>query len=664
MINCGLRAFLTGVALVFAGSIEATDASPQSAAPQVWYSRGGQTTLWLNQGALTPLGLRIAGVEPAQRHSPDAGDYITLRFAVDAQTGFAYRQQRGVFSALEESQVHHQGGFVLQWRDGSLDLRRFQIRRRPGGRAALELADASGQAWFTLDHVHHFLGPGNVLSLRHLDLRIGPALAKRLGNAELTGQLVGGAQVETRKSEPARRDSTGASGGVCQAVWPSSTAFADVQMIRLATNWDESEPDGVNVYRCGRPDGQGGHTLPCTADSTDGTVVLAPDASLRNTGTATVAWHPKFSPPSAPYGNDQHPFLVWNLYRLGPDGRLQQVGASAAKHAFHTINGACGCQEDEALYPGCEDTYGGFSNDYSRGLAPRAEIIPFTARWGRCGSLYDANCDGQRDGGDAEIVPDDAYSPLKHLAVREAEIDPARHPGARWFVEYWYVVRDDIDPWNTMGLMEVRPQKRPGQGADPHAYAWRFDVTDFTNGAMVHRWRNLASPDGWSMTSPILTPLGRAELAVRVVRQDGRYRYDYVLFNLDFASATTEGTEPNLRVTAMRGLDRLAVATDPQAFISAMGFLPVAGEPGQWSASREPAAAVWQTSTADLDWGKSLSFTLVSDRPPTDGTATVGSGAARWAVATLVPVLPVQPPRRRPETYRDALPVRHRPAAD
>ena len=41
------------------------------------------------------------------------------------------------------------------------------------------------------------------------------------------------------------------------------------------------------------------------------------------------------------------------------------------KHAFHSINAACECAEDEMLFPGCEDTYGGFSNDYAGGLGPR-----------------------------------------------------------------------------------------------------------------------------------------------------------------------------------------------------------------------------------------------------------------------------------------------------
>ena len=38
-------------------------------------------------------------------------------------------------------------------------------------------------------------------------------------------------------------------------------------------------------------------------------------------------------------------------------------------------------------------------------------------------------------------------------------------PGPRWFLEYWYVVRDDIDPGNNLGLLEVLPRKQQDRTA-------------------------------------------------------------------------------------------------------------------------------------------------------------------------------------------------------
>jgi hypothetical protein len=423
-----------------------------------------------------------------------------------------------------------------------------------------------------------------------------------------------------------------------------------VAMLRLAVNWEERQPDGVNSYRCGRSDGAGAHTLACSADSDDGLVVLAPDASLRNVGDAAVAWYAKFSAPAPPYANDQHPYLVWNLYRLDADGRLRQIGASGAKHAFHTINAVCNCGDGNILFPGCEDTYGGFSNDFASGLAPRSEIIPYTARWGRCGSLHDRDCDGRRDAGDG-LLPDDAYNPAKRLAVRERELLPARHPGARWFLEYWYVVRDDADPWNNFGLMEITPQKVRGQGTDPNAWVWRFDVTDFRNGSMLQRWRESAPADGWQRSSLVQTAQGRALLATRVTPQaDGRYRYDYQLFNLDLMQARTSGAEPNLRIEENLGIERFAVFADARAQIDHTDFAAVADSGVDWTAARTDDRVSWQRGTAAaLAWGLTYRFGFVSDLSPRDSTAHLGTGTQIWHAATLAPLRDWAPrPRQRP----------------
>ncbi|MDW8479492.1 MAG: hypothetical protein RML12_06195 [Xanthomonadales bacterium] len=96
-------------------------------------------------------------------------------------------------------------------------------------------------------------------------------------------------------------------------------------------------------------------------------MVFAPGAALRNGDderTADVPWVRKFtvSPWNYPYpGNDQHPYLVWNLYRIR-DGRLEQIGASGVKHAFYTINwycapGACGAGGGQILGRACYDIY-------------------------------------------------------------------------------------------------------------------------------------------------------------------------------------------------------------------------------------------------------------------------------------------------------------------
>ncbi|MDP1270841.1 hypothetical protein, partial [Klebsiella pneumoniae] len=67
-----------------------------------------------------------------------------------------------------------------------------------------------------------------------------------------------------------------------------------------------------------------------------GPIKVAPSATLKSLGFGDAAWIPKFQTLSfydiPGYPRDQHPFLVWNMYRIA-DGRIEQLGASGVKHA-------------------------------------------------------------------------------------------------------------------------------------------------------------------------------------------------------------------------------------------------------------------------------------------------------------------------------------------
>ncbi|MDC8012219.1 hypothetical protein [Tahibacter soli] len=615
---------------------------------RLWHNAGGTTTLWFNRGAIGPLGIAIARTGGDLGRGDVGGDYLELRYAIADGSGLSFRQARGVFSRLEAGAATHRGGPVLRVRDVEIDLAGFRVERRGAGRVGLVLADRHGTAWFRLDHAQHHVEK-DALSIRHLDLRIAPALAAKLGRPEWAGIVVGGAAIDAAHASPALSASPEkAQAAVCSAIWPSPVARPDVRMIRLAENWEERQPDGVNAYRCGRADGAGGHTLPCTQGSLDGLVVLSPDASLRNEGNASVAWHPKFSPPSPPYDNDQHPYLVWNLYRRDADGSMRQIAASGVKHAFHTINAACGCEGGQILYPGCEDTYGGFSNDFPLALGPRAEVIPYTGEWARCGSVFDADCDGRADDGGSSADP---YDPTRRMVVREAQIAASQHPGARWFLEYGYVVRDDADPYNTTAVFEIVPRKEPGQGADPNAWIWRFDATSFANGTLVEAWASGRGDDVGTALDRFETAHGRGALGTRVVDLgNGRWRYDYLLFNLDFTVAQTQGSGATLRMLASRGFGAvsLPVAANVPVDAIASSLYDPAGERG-WTGARVAGRLDFTAGTAPtLDWGRSLRLSFESPRPPLR-TRVVVYDATGNAVATPFALVPTDPPgvRRR-----------------
>jgi hypothetical protein len=659
--------FILALSVASAAQEQAAAAELQRAiAQETWRTRGGETTWWLNEDALRALAIRPIrqGASTNQASSP----YLELHYAAEPATGFSLRVRGDVFNRLEAADVRHRGGPVLALPEGELDLRGFRLLRRSGSAFGLDVADANGTVWFRLDHAHQYFDRGaGSFAVRYMDLRIAAALARRLGRPEFDGLLVGGMQTAATAfgREPALTTAPASFPFECTAPWPTpgepdAAPWVDVRMLHLLSNYEDDTIDGVNSYRCGRDDGSGHHTLACTRDSDDGLVVLSPDASLRNDGTAGAAWTPKFSAPRAPYANDQHPFLVWNLYRIDADGSLQQIGVSALKHAFHTINYNCGCEQGEVLYPRCEDTYGGFSNDYPAALAPRSEVIPHTAQWGRCGSLYDKDCDGAADA-DNGVVPDDGYSVKKRMAVREAELSATLHPGARWFIEYWYVVRDDIDPYNNIGLLEITPHKMAGQGADPDAWIWKFDGGEFRNGPMVDRWAQLAPVGTYAQVHEQVTASGRIRVASRASPlADGRWRYDWAVFNLDYSRALTSGSEPNLRILSNRGLIGVSVPFDANAALGSTLFAGIgAGNGAAWGREREGSRLVWSAPADNpLDWGRTNVYTLITDAAPSPGAITFDDGLASTrapGVEALVP-LSAPAPRRRTETLGDHAP--------
>jgi hypothetical protein len=644
----------------------ASENADTSVAKTVVQSHGGETAWWINKDALEPLGIRVARLDKRTDSKPENGHYLEWHFAAASDSGFRLRVQGNRFDRLEDGALRHRGGPVFELPQGELDLRGFRVQRRAGGAIGLDVADAQGLVWFQLDHAHEYLDTSaRTFAVKYMDLRLAPALAQRLGRPEFAGMLVGGMQSIAAELE-AVSSPVAAAASSCTATYPEpglakGGAWVDVRMLNLAVNWEERSPDGVNVYRCGRPDGNGGHSLICTQGSIDGVVVLSPDASLRNDGTASVAWHPKFTAPNPPYNNDQHPYLMWNMYRVNADGSLHQIGVSALKHAFHTINAACGCGQGEVLYPTCEDTYGGFSNDYPASLAPRTEIIPHTAQWGRCGSLYDKDCDGNPDT-DFGALPDDAYTPAKHFGVVESELDGSLYPGARWFVEYWYVIRDDVNPYNNFGLLEVMPTKVRAQGSDPDAWIWRFSNGDFHNEPMVDYWTTLAPAGSVTQVQERESAFGRVRVAVRATpRSGGAWRYDYAVFNLDYARVQWSGAEPNLRILSTRGLNSVSVPVSEHAKAADAAFYGIGASAAPWSCGLSATAVTWKAPPSlGLSWGTTYVYSFTAGLPPADGVLVLQDGAPgsrSLNVPTLAPTS-TRDHRARPAALGDIVPQR------
>ena len=598
---------------------------------------GGDATFSFNPDALATLGLRIEPVAQARRHVPGKAGvaYESLAFELRADSTLGVRARDGVVAGFGDGTLVGVGGFVLASARGSADLRGFGLHAASGAGMRVDVAGADDKVWLSADHAHHDVtihAPAE-LSVRQMDLRVAPALATLLGRRAYAGRVIG---TLAFRASLAVKDAEAIAGGVCDAPWPRAGLVTNVVLSHsnLSGFWDS-----VYVPRCGLPPLP--HGGACTAASRNGKVVIAADASLRNVGQTGIPWHAHFSGDHAPYGNDQHPYLVWNLYRVDRDGSIRQIGASGAKHAFYSINEHCRCNGGNVFWPGCEDVYSASSNDNGSGeqnLGPRGEIVPFTATWARCGSAWDGDCDGRMD---ADSGARDLYA--HRMLVDEADLLPPAADGARYFFEYWYVVRDDADIYDTMGHREVRPRK---VGAD-----WRMELVgveqparDFFLGPVVDRWVDPHHESTTRMNRELRTSLGRARVAATVTRLDARrWRYEYALMNFDYAFVRYDATRaqsPYPRLLESRGFSAFAVPLPRGAVVASNRFAGAAEDASAaWTASVDGDAVRWQApARATLAWGMLDSFGFVVDRPPRKGVLVVqGGDGTRHAVESLVP---------------------------
>ena len=521
--------------------------------------------------------------------------------------------------------------------DGRMAVPGLVLRRADGGRSpglalvpaaesglGFDLVDAHGAVWLRIVHAMRSPDPAQGLRLVTAALRVGPALARWTGS-DSEGLLV--ARVEL--SLPLALPSGAGMAKSCAAPnWPTEGFVADVRLTNI---------DRITSLRC-RPLGAAGVCSGIPAFTCDGPggqegeVVFVPDATLRNsddTDTADVPWYRKFSGVFEPYGNDQHPFLVWNLYRLDADGTLLQIARSGLKHAFATANSGCNdatCNfNGHILGRACSDLYDAGSNDTPTALAPRSEVIPAAGLWGRCGSVFDPDCDGQQPVSDRIPPGEDCYR--WRMVARESAIDPAEHPGARWFIEAWYVVRDDADIFNTMGFREFTPVWR----ADATPQRWNPEnLGPFRQGSIIDLWLEGASLAERTARTVVATGEGHALVAARVRREGTQWRYEYLVANHDLTRATTEGMEPNLRILTQDALDAVAVVAAHGADAVATGFADGDAEAANdWIASSGTTTR-WSAPSGDaqLDWGHLMGFALLSDHPPGIGELHLTHAAA------------------------------------
>lgn len=637
--------------LAVATPVLRADTPPAASRADVWQSWAGESTWRFNMDELAALGVSVDRVSAAEvdRPPPPGRAYNELSFAAATGAAMTFLARGEKLVALRDGAIQYRGGFVLRWPGGQADARGFRLAPHAGATDmfALDALAGDGSRLFVLDHAHYgFDASRSRLELRDMNIRLSPELAARMGHAEWAMRVVGGFHLAARA---AVRTEVGAGADVCNAPWPPDSGSGQVTNIRLKL----LTGDSVFSKRCMPPGGDASDPyIACPYSITDGRVVIAPDSSLVDAGDTKVPWYSKFNPdsgnvPQPPYNNDQHPLLIWNLYRIGADGGIRQLGASGVKHAFFTVNHNCSCTDHHAIFPTCEDTYSSYNNDQDAALGPRSELIPAQGIWGRCGSVYDRDCDGQwdRDAGGSPV--DGAADSFDlRLVANEADLDPALNPGASYYIEYWYLVRDDANIFDSMGHRAISPFKARGMTDNA---VWSFSPQSLVLGPADDEWMAPGTDNASALSSDQDTAEGHFRVSVRVTDLgDGRWRYRYVVMNFDFARAVIDpahASEPDLKVLSNAGFDSLSVPLPFRLALQALDFGDADRDSGNdWSAQQGDHALDWQAPTDNtLDWGLLYSFTFVAPTAPqpadvTLHVATAVSGQpASYAVPSLAP---------------------------
>jgi hypothetical protein len=620
----GIRGALAlGIAAALTAGVYSTPALAASAAKtqkqQNWAAWGGTVGMRWNHDLAADVGMvvgeaqgRRAGLSVFEHELFDLRQAGSLEF--DVRNGNLFDFIGGSLQA--------QGGYVIETRGGRIDLTNFRLVPRDGKSLILDLVSSDGQAWFYIDRLMYELVDDNQhLSVRTMDLRISPALAERLGHPEVANWAIADMELTTDVLRQGALDAPRANPkwhGMAVPGVPGAVYEADLFMQSFTVQY--SRCNG-----CIAGGGVGGN----------GQVVFTPSSTLKNnvnngTAVATVSgdpigtssalwaadipWYEKFSGNFAPYNNDQHPYLIWNLYRFNSDGSLEQIGRSGVKHAFLTIN--VGCLENPGnshiLGRGCVDTYSAGNNDSNNSLGPRTEIVPHTNAWGRCGSIYDTNCDGQ-----SNSSGNGSYD--QRLVVRESQFSGAGQTGATYRFESWYLARQDINILNSMGSTRATFTR--------NSTTWSVGGNDqYRLGPVIDRWVDPTAPGANASNEMVSTPEGNLKVAVRATDLgNGQWRYHYAVMNLDFSRPQTEGAEPNLRVIRNLGFDNFSVPVG-SATVSDLVF----GDgdldaQNDWVASTRNGRLTWTSAVRNnaLNWGTLFRFSFTANQAPVASAVTM-----------------------------------------
>jgi hypothetical protein len=673
-MNLQSRSFVLALALASALAAPLASAAsgpqPQPVVQQTWTALGGDLGFIWNVELLSDYGIALKGA--GEGASPDSRGFVAV--PLRDQSGLSFAVTETNFDHFTSGRLALRGGFRLNSPIGELSLVDAVLIPRGTNSQMLDVVDAAGNKLFYLDRLMYAIGEGGrTVDVQTMDLRVHADLAQRLGKREITDWVV--AQMRMNLEVVAQNGNyieivQGAPvwpGTVVAGVTPEQRHQADVFMLSFQGQYSRCTsavpPTSVT---CDGPN-----------TATDGYAVFTPSSTLRNNvnygtanptvagdpnGTSTalysadVAWYRKFTAARPPYDNDQHPNLIWNIYRIDANNRIEQIGRSGVKHAFVTTNSGCdnsgpgsGGATGAILGLACSDTYGTGNNDSNGDLGPRSEIVPATGEWGRCGSIFDPNCDLS-----ADANGNTSYS--QRLITRESQLTA----GGTYYMESWYLVRDDINIYNTMASRPVT-----------FSYGTSWSMSNGTPqllGPVINRWVSPTTSNPNQKNVEIASPEGHTRVAVNVVDLGGgTWRYDYAVANFDFARAVTQGTgkysddgDPAMRFRVIHnfGFDSFSVPLPAGVTVSALEFND--GEldtTNDWTATSTGGSVTWTAPVNPappantpavnnpLNWGTMFRFSFIANQAPVaadvDLHVAQSGTPASYTAGVLAPATPI-----------------------
>lgn len=521
----------------------------------------------------------------------------TLKLAIKSTAGLQLFAPYGGLKAVTGGRLNLEGEFTWQLSHGSeitfknLYLRPTEKKLAIGDLTVLDVVNQNDQVVFFLNNIHAGFNQNNTqLLMQNMDLRISPWLAKKMNRPELSNHIVGQVNLTSNLTIPTNYQAKAFPMGACEAGdnWPPENPDVDVALIAM---------EEVNYL----------------GDVDADHVIFTPSATLENVGTADVAWWRKFTGTYDPYDNDQHPYLIWNMYRE-IDNRFEQIGASGVKHAFFSTNTSCACNGGNILYPGCRDKYSVGNNNLSAELGPRDNISVFDGLWQSTGSFFDPNGDG---------IQENSSSAIGENRMVVAELDFVNE-SLPYYISSWYVIRDDVNIYNNMGSRQYQ--------INPNGNAWILNgVTAFSQGPASDKYVAPNTFDliaGTASTRIIQGGEGHLTVAVKVVEnKDSTYTYNYMIENHDYDPQVNLISLPLSDTATMDGFvfaDTDEDSANDWVVIHNNNRLTLRAQLGN-----------------ELDWGILYSFSFTTDSAPQAGAVSLTgleNGGSQFSGNVITPL--------------------------